>query len=204
MSAQGAANEVGWPGAGDSLLAGGDDWQTVAALPPSDFLGYATSFKEAADIVVETVERTGRRADSVVYAVFFLYRHYLELMLKGLIRLGKKLQGGSGCPQHHQIDRLWGELRPMLEKEFPEGERSATEAVERCIKELSSMDPGGEAFRYPERKDGQATIQGVSCFSLRNVRKTIDDIDGFLGGSYDALFELYQLEADAESELDSP
>ena len=178
------------------MLSGGD---------PRGLLAYAQSYKQAADAIVETIERTRRGADRMVYAVLFLYRHYLELMLKGLMRMGRRLEKGSwDVPRKgHRINELWQECRPMLERQFPEGEKSATDSVERCIKELCRIDPNGEVSRYPEDTHGRPTIQGDRYLGLRNVRQTMDKIDGFLGGSYDGLDELLQHEADVQSELDS-
>ncbi len=177
----------------------------LSGSDPHGLLAYAESYKQAADAVVETIERTRQGADLMGYAVLFLYRHYVELMLKGLIRMGRRIERGSwDYPRNeHGINKLWQECRPMLERQFPEGDKSATDAVERCVKELCRIDPNGEVSRYPEHKDGRPTVQGDHYFPLRNVRQTMDKIDGFLGGSYDALDELLQHEADVQSELDS-
>jgi hypothetical protein len=78
------SGDLAWPAPGDSLFAAAGEWKTLAALLKySDFLTYAGSYKDAADAVVETIELKRRGADSMVYAAMFLYRHYVELMLKG-------------------------------------------------------------------------------------------------------------------------
>jgi hypothetical protein len=96
-----------WPATGDSIFNSGSDWQKDALLTiftglPS-FLHYATSFKEAGDVVVASVERGQQSADSVGLAICFLYRHYIEVMLKGLICLGSNQ---PDYPKHHRIRDL--------------------------------------------------------------------------------------------------
>lgn len=206
MSTEGGSDraEPAWPEPGDSLFARGEEWETLASLLPDDLLGYAMSYKEAADALVENIERTGRGADSMVYPVLFLYRHYVELMLKGLIGMGKTFQGQKpDYPKSHLIDVLWRKCRPILESAFPEGDRRDDEAVERCMKELAQVDPKGEAFRYPEDQHQQPISHAVPCLGLRNIRDVMERIGGYLEGSYDGLRELLQAQSDLDSEHES-
>jgi hypothetical protein len=195
-----------WPQPGDSLFNSGTDWETEALLNSFGdwFLSYASGYKAAADAVVERVEAKEESPDRVGNAVCFLYRHYVELMLKGLISVGTMLGSSKAdYPKHHRIDELWRQCRPLLEKASPEGEKIDTDAVERCIKELASMDPSGEAFRFGEDKDGRPTIPRVTQISLTNMRDVMNRIAGFLEGSYDWMYELLQYQADIDAEFDA-
>ena len=193
-----------WPQPGDSLFRSGPDWETEALLDCVGdwFLSYAIGYKVAADVVVERVEAKEASLDTIGYAVCFLYRHYVELMLKGLINVGTMLESRQAdYPKHHRIDELWRHCRRLLEKASPEGERTDTDAVERCIKELASMDPSGEAFRFGENKVGKPTLPRVTQISLTNMRDVMNRIAGFLEGSYDWMYELLQHQADMDADI---
>jgi hypothetical protein len=193
-----------WPQPGDSLFRSGPDWETEALLEGFGdwFLSYATGYKVAADGVVERVEAKEASPDIVGYAVCFLYRHYIELMLKGLINVGTMLESREpDYPKHHRIDDLWRQCRPLLEKASPEGERTDTDAVERCINELAQMDRSGEAFRFGEDRDGRPTLPKATQISLTNMRDVMNRIAGFLEGSYDWMYELLQCQGDMDADI---
>lgn len=123
-------------------------------------------------------------------------------MLKGLIKVGTMLESRrADYPKHHQIDDLWRQCRPLLERASPEGERTDTNAVERCIEELVSMDPSGEAFRFGEDKVGMPTLPKMPQISLANMRDVMNRIAGFLEGSYDWIYELLQHQADIDADI---
>ncbi|MGH9789798.1 MAG: hypothetical protein ACRD5W_01190 [Candidatus Acidiferrales bacterium] len=191
-----------WPQPGDSLLAAGPDWENEALLNVfvDGFLHYALGYKEAADLVVQATEAGSASRDAAGLAVCFMYRQYLELMLKGLINLGRMLEHRtSGYPPHHRIADLWKECRELLEKAFPEGEKGDTDAVEECIKELAGLDPVGEAFRYAADKKRAPSLTHNVQLNLRNIRDVMARMNGYLTGSYDALDELVQAQADMDS-----
>jgi hypothetical protein len=193
-----------WPHPGDSLFRSGPDWETEAVLDNSGdwFASYAMAYRVAADAVVERVEAKEISPDTVGYAVCFLYRHYVELMLKGLIYVGTMLESREAYfPKHHRIDELWRQCRPLLEKASPEGKTTDTNAVERCIQELALLDPSGEGFRFGEDKFGSPTLPTATQVSLKNMREVMNRIAGFLEGSYDWMSELEQHEPDIDVDI---
>jgi hypothetical protein len=114
-------------------------------------------------------------------------------MLKGLIQLGKALEGKQAkYPTHHKIRDLWNDCKPMIERALPDGDAAALQAMDDCIREMARMDPEAEAFRYPENKKGQATEHTVTFLGLRNVKNVMNKIAAFLDGSYDCMCEELQ------------
>jgi len=192
-----------WPQKGDTLFASGLDWESEALLDVSwdSFLTYAVGYKEAGDSVIASVEARGIAADLAVYPACFLYRHYLELMLKGLIRIGNQLRDRTAdYPKHHRIRELWETCRPLLEEACPDGDPADTITVEKCILEFAAIDPSGEAFRFGEHHDGNPSLKGRIQFSLANMRDVMNRLSGFLEGSYDYMDELLQFRAGTDSE----
>ena len=192
-----------WPQKGDTLFASGVDWESQALIGVSwgSFLTCAIGYKEAGDCVVAAVEAGDIARDLAVYPVCFLYRHYIELMLKGLISLRNQLRDRmADYPKHHNIRELWGVCRPLLEYACPQGDPGDTQSVENCILELASLDPSGEAFRYSEDKSGNPSFEKATHLNLANMRDVMRRLSAFLGGSYDYTHELLQYQADIDSD----
>jgi hypothetical protein len=194
---------LSWPEPGDSLLTAGVNPRTEALLgaDPDWIIAYALSFKEAADIIVLQVESGSTSPDAVNYPVVFLYRHYLELILKGLIRVGRSLTyEPAAFPITHQLSKLWAEFRPLIEDVYPQGDKVYTDTVEHCVLEMDTIDGGGDASRYGEDRTGQPTFPKELLINLTNLRDVMNRVSGFLEGSYDWMHELLQHQADMESE----
>jgi hypothetical protein len=193
-----------WPQTGDSFLAASPDCEADALFVNSGdwFISYALSYKTAADSVVESVEANRLSPDMVGYAVFSLYRHYLEVMLKGLIKIGNTLhERNSDYPNdEHRLSPLWQKCRPLLEKSGSDWTKAELDAVEKCLSELHDLDPRGQAGRYGEYSDGTPTFPERVQLSLTNLRDVMNKIGSFLEGSYDWLDELSQYQADVDSE----
>ena len=121
-------HEIPWPAKGDkafkdvpfsptgasphllseiSEMFGGDyQWAIVAG------------FKEAADKVVDSLVATKEKMDVFFFPVVYLYRHAIELALKGLVNDGvclhiledgQELQDILGS---HNLNSLWDRVRP--------------------------------------------------------------------------------------------
>src|SRR5665811_2493141 len=84
----------GTPSSGDQLFVSQEDWWNNACLNwcHDGWTLYATGYREAADLLVRHIEQRGVDQDMLVYPVLFLYRQYLELEIKDLIRQGRRLQ----------------------------------------------------------------------------------------------------------------
>lgn len=110
------------PDSRDTLFTSAEDWWNNACLNyfPSGWSIYAIGYKDAADILVGHVDEHARRADALVYPIVFLYRQYLELALKDLIRQARNLLHDlEPCPKNHRIDELWTLCNSLLEQVSP-------------------------------------------------------------------------------------
>ncbi|HEV3482053.1 MAG TPA: hypothetical protein VGR97_06950 [Candidatus Acidoferrales bacterium] len=97
-----------WPSRGDSLLAS-TTTETEASVgnPSCDFDFYAYSYKRAGDALALRVEAAREGPETFVYPICFLYRHYVELMLKALASMDRELDGQPPAyPKTHRIDLL--------------------------------------------------------------------------------------------------
>lgn len=102
----------------DSILASSGDERFHAQLDLGGLGIYPKAYFEAAEILVGAVA-SGSNPDVIGYPLMYLYRHYLELMMKRIIELGRALD--SNCnpqdyPDRHSLDVLWEEARPLIKK----------------------------------------------------------------------------------------
>lgn len=193
----------GLPSATDQLFSSQEDWWNNACMnwSSSGWSLYAFGYKEAADALVANVEERSTNQDTFVYPVLFLYRQYLELQLKMMVRTLRHLQDiGHDFPKGHRIDALWTEADKLLRQAFPD--ESTIELVEtgRLIREFANVDPLSTAFRYPVDNDGNPSLPGIRYINLRNVREVMAKIAILLDGAYSMAYEHLQYKLEIERE----
>jgi hypothetical protein len=186
----------------------GADWRLNAALMHGygdRWLAYAIGYKRAADILVSSVAETGRHQDVLVYPVVFLYRQYLELTLKNLIRKSRMLLDDGHANDDldsHDLRKYW-EITHKLLVRLADGKASRRLVrVERLIDELCRHDPASFSFRYPVSKPNRVTRRRAPTLAaLRminlgrvqmHVRSSAELLDGaiaFVDDRLDAKFD---------------
>lgn len=174
------------PSAEDVLFQSADDWWNNACLHfgTDGWLTYALGYKEGGDRLVTQIVDEQRHQDLLVYPIVFLYRQYLELAIKGLIRQSQRLLDEPvQLPQNHQIDQLWDQCSNLLQQVSPGDSVEEQKQIGRLIREFRTVDPWATAFRYPVDKKGTPSLQGLRHINLRNVRDTIAKISMILDGA---------------------
>lgn len=192
------------PSAEDRLFTSQEDWWNNACLNwcHDGWWLYASGYKDAADLLVQRVEERSAGQDSLVYPVLFLYRQYLELQIKDLIRQAHRLQDIAGdFPKHHRIDNLWEACHKLISEISPGDSVAELKEITRLIGEFSEVDPTSTAFRYPQDKDGNPSLPGISHINLRNVREVIGKISIILIGASAQIGEYLSIKRDMEREF---
>jgi hypothetical protein len=176
--------ELPWPKSGDMLFVAGDDWQNNACVNWAfdDLHLYARGYKLGADALVERIMESGHDQDFLVYPIVFLYRQYLELRMKSLIRDGRALDNQPpSFTTGHQLDKLWLECRIIIERVWPGQEVEAIQSVEDVIKQLSTIDPQSMTFRYPVDKKGNRLMPpGLRHINVRILAEVMNRTAMFL------------------------
>lgn len=91
---------------------------------------YISGYKDAADILANRVIESGNNQDSLVYPIAFLYRQYIELQLKNIIKESRYLfEDTSGFPEHNKIKALWDVANGLMKKIIFELDKSAGEYI---------------------------------------------------------------------------
>lgn len=194
----------GLPTSEDQLFSTQEDWWNNACMnwSSSGWSLYASGYKEAADALVTKVEERSTNQDTFVYPVLFLYRQYLELQLKMMVRTLRHLQDiGRDFPKGHKIDVIWTEAERLLRQAFPDESRAELVETGRLIHEFANVDPLSTAFRYPVDKDGNPSLPGIKHINLRNVREVMAKIAMLLDGAYSMAYEHLQCKLEMECEF---
>jgi len=160
-----------------------------------NFPKYIAGYKDAADILVKYIIDNRLKSDSLIIPIIYLYRHYIELSLKFIIKHGRQLFGikiENHYPKSHKITDLWKEGRKIIERRWPNAEYETFDAVGDIIDQFSIIDPISIDSRYPEQKDdGAITMENLSenqlYINLENMYEIMDSIDNFLSPISDVI-----------------
>lgn len=169
----------------NEIFTAGEDWYSRACIlqyhPGWDY--YAWGFKRSADTLVSCLVNDNSHIDSIVYPVCFLYRHYIELRLKEILVEGDKLLDVSRTiPATHNLIQLWSEVKKIVAKLFPEGDKSELLLVEKLIKYFSEVDSKSLSFRYPVDIANNPSLSGVEYINIVDLKSGVDKIECLLEG----------------------
>ncbi len=182
------------PTTGDSFFSRpGDRWNEAKIESPTRYrwTEYAIGHKDAADLLAEHAERNQRsNIDGLVYPIMFLYRQYLELHLKDLARELKILRNLPESAKNHDINSLWKQVIADLKLVHPDHLGDEYEEISRLVGEISSVDPGSMAFRYPDDKGGKPYLQNINPINVRHVREVIGKIAAVLDATSSYVYNL--------------
>ena len=142
---------------------------------------YIRGYKQAANLLVEWVEKKTKDQDFLVYPIIFLYRQHVELRLKEIIKEGSELLETDSQSQkntHHKIDQLWNEARKIIDKIEPQSNEDC-DIVEDVIRQFSKIDSTSTAFRYPKNKQGSPSTS-IKYINLKEFSNVINSTTLFL------------------------
>lgn len=138
---------------------------------------YAHGYKQAADLLVDTL--TGEPPqDSLILPIVFLYRHFVELKLKDIILSLDRLCGSEMKDVGtHDLLPLWAYLKDHLNclRDEP-GNTEIIPALEKLIKELSSLDANSYHFRYAHDKKFSKEMPLPRSLNMKHFKETMEKI----------------------------
>ncbi len=158
-----------------SVFTSAADWQFNACVNwgYNTYSFYAWSYYESANQLVKSAIKDRTKLDVFVYPATFLFRHYIELSLKGLIgRVLIALEKDPEIPMHHRINQLWLDLKKIyaeLKPRDPIFNEIVIDFIDEVIKDFSEYDPDSFANRYPVDKKGKETLDGVTHINIRQL-----------------------------------
>lgn len=164
-----------WTQATDRLFAVTEDARLVASLDFETSGRYfiADGYKHGADVLVARVRDTGCSKEALVFPILFLYRQYIELRLKEVIRYDGT---STTVAPTHDLSRLWSSARHIIQNRYGEVGTGVLDAVESVIVEFGAVDPNSTAFRYADRPTLYSSQIGyVDLIHLQQVMERLSE-----------------------------
>lgn len=180
-----------WPQKGDQLISSDPGHPLNAWL--SDQTGsvaYIEGYKRAAEIIWQQVEVSPREAgiDYLVFPMVFLFRHYTELCLKGIIAVCSYIKTAQGeYPTHHSLMDLWRSARSRLEEIGPGCSAETLDSMAEMIRQLDQIDPGSFSFRYYVTKDLKPALPQTDGLNLAVFHEGMAKMINFFEGAQSML-----------------
>ena len=144
---------------------------------------YAMGYKAAADILINNIKDTQTHQDMLLYPIVYLYRQYIELMLKIFIRDSQRLLDKSfKTKPSHGLKKLWEKARPLIEEIYHEEDITPLLEAELVIIEFESMDPYATAFRYPEDNNGKKSLPDIKLINIAQFEERLENLIDLLEG----------------------
>jgi len=137
------------------------------ALPTKLELGQ--QYYEAANLLVEAIKKDELEDYRPANPILYLYRHWPELALRGLI--------GTGAHEHDL-----GQLAATFESSIQQSKgRPVPRGIIGRLKEVAAIDPNSTAFRYAEVRDKKTKrtgpVDGEIYVSLRHLQEAIEALN---------------------------
>jgi hypothetical protein len=142
-------------------------------------------------------EKGNLSKDSHVYPILFLFRHYLELIMKQTLRnfrlTNKEIASDEvGYERGHSLTDLWSEVKAYISKlENEDVDDEGYLIFEELINELTEIDDNSFSFRYPYKGVRNVNNKITLCIpdpmdvSLDNLEEIIHKMFCFIEGLND-------------------
>jgi hypothetical protein len=192
-----------WPVTGMILIAPGDTWHQVACVGSSRGQAYAriSGFRLAAEVLAQHSSRSTADLDVLVFPYLYCWRQHIELALKKATMDLDRLAGEVGAwPKGHRLLPLW--------ERFVRAQASAglnrddgIEQIAPVIRELHSLDPSGDAFRYHIHTDLSPTLPQLGNVSINTIADVMARVSNYLEAAIDEISILLEHKADMDAEL---
>lgn len=164
--------------------------------------GYTEGYRLAAELLTKHVATKNRDHDFLVYPICYLYRHHLELQIKQIIRVGRRLLEKKGSHHfNHKLSDLWPLAKGILREVEPnQPDPPAFRLIDDLVSDIANVDFDAQAFRFPTKTRGDRSLDGVKHISLTTLQQTIEPLASFLWGCEAGLSEMLQLKYEMERE----
>lgn len=155
-------------------------WEGSGAF---SFLTISDGYWESAKILLEKMTNESNDfaiVDTLIYPLFFNYRHSIETYLKLLFFNYGEHTHDARCGflmLGHDLQKLWASLRPYLNKGRKHvGSSVNLNAVEYYIKSINAFDPDSMVMRYPVEKNLTANKSLEYHFDFINFGERMNEL----------------------------
>ncbi|MFZ3059856.1 MAG: hypothetical protein WA102_08980 [Candidatus Methanoperedens sp.] len=198
------------------------DWRPEWREKYGEYQQYAKVYKDAVEVLLTHLKNSGYDHDCQILPLLFLFRHYIELELKGLILFCYTIS-----PDIEDIEKVIKEARSkhglfelltyLKSIKIRHIEIKPSDEFKEFIKKFDDLDRQAIRFRYPETKNGDLFYENDLDYikdkpffdDLMNLNKIsikiemvmseLNKLSSYLDGEKDNLFETIQWEQDHEN-----
>lgn len=191
----------------DQLFKKDDDWRNNALIegPWEKWTHYIHGYKRAGDFLCAHMIETERNEQTLIYPIVFLYRQYLELLLKRILQDGfLLLEKEQSYPKTHNLVQLWNQAKAVMGQiwEGNKDTKAELQAIGRCISELADLDLESFAFRYPYTKDDKHSLPDLGAISVKNLADVVTRIGSLLEGASCGISDYLEQKIDIERAME--
>ena len=163
----------------------------------------AWGYRQAADALVEHLTDRARMSEPACLPIIFLYRHYVELSLKGMLLVLGELSAKLEKPSHkHALVPLWDLLRTKLSAQVRIEDDHWMQRAGSIIREFDSMDPKSFAFRYPVDNNQVPNLESDLRVDIVQFREVMDELAIVLDGTATMIDQHLEYKRDMESQFE--
>ena len=135
---------------------------------------YAMGYRIAADVILDHVRETHADQDGLIFPFLFMWRHHLELTLKGIGRQAAQILGQDWTPPiKHDLTRLLDAVRGMVDACFADYSTKLPQVdatgMGDALAAIGRIDGKSMAFRYPEDRDGHPYLAEATHINFEVV-----------------------------------
>lgn len=163
----------------------------------SNFPIFSLSYKSASVVLFNQLDGSATKANTLVYPIVFLNRHYIELQLKEIIiELNLIVYNTRKFSPTHDLMILWDEYINLLSRlgDNHKIDKLMLCNVKKLIKELNVVDCQSASFRYPVKKAGEnkkyeASVN-LDVINLTNFMVIMNKLYVFFDWQSDAVYSI--------------
>ena len=135
-------------------------------------------------MLVEQAAAQGGAPDLLVYPIVFCYRQYLELELKDLIKIIRRVDGLEHAPlKTHNLVALWKVARDLLDLR-DHADTSDLDHAGDILRQFNEVDPGSMTFRYARDIEGARTLpDDLRRINLETLARVVAAVGNLLEGA---------------------
>jgi hypothetical protein len=151
----------------------------------------SSSYWTAGIALLHTIRKEGYISGILLPPAIFLFRHAVELSLKGLLKDVVSFESGlltekeTEILKDHKLEALWN----AIDERFCDIPGHSTDGwwkrAANIVKELHNLDPASLEFRYPEARDGsKPTSAGQRlCIDVVQFEEVLHELQIILDGA---------------------
>jgi hypothetical protein len=151
----------------------------------------SSSYWTAGIALLHTIRKEGYTSGFLLPPAIFLFRHAVELSLKGLLKDVVSFESGvltkkeTEILKEHKLEALWQAVDARF-RDIPGHSRDAwwNRAAD-IVRQLHNLDPASLEFRYPESRDGsKPTSAGQRlCIDVVQFEQVLHELQVILDGA---------------------